>query len=137
MRRLVAGLLVLIVGVAAWAQPDAGDARLSAAQRQALRGIRQRYEGRRQDVQLRLQTRRLELAQMLRQDGADKPALQNKLDEILELEKQRQHLFLDEIFEAKTQLSAEQWGPFRQRVLRHLLEDHRPGGGRRGMRQSP
>lgn len=135
MQRLVAGLLVLLLGVAVWAQPEAGNARLTPAQRQALRGIRDRYEGRRQDVQLRLQTRRLELAQMLRQDGADKPVLKAKLDEILELEKQRQHLFLDEIFEAKTQLSAEQWGPFRQRVLRHLLEEREGGGGRRRNRQ--
>lgn len=137
MHRLLAGLLVLMVSLGAGAQPDVGNGRLTPAQRQALRGIHQRYEERRQDVQLRLQTRRLELAQLLRQDGADKPALKGKLDEILDLERQRQHLFLDEIFEAKTQMSPEQWGPFRQRVLRHLLEDQRGGGGRRGMRQNP
>lgn len=101
---------------------------MTPKQLRALRQIRDRYEDQRQDLQLRLQSRRLELARLIREDQVEKESVQNKLDEILELERKRQQLFVDEIFEAKEQLTPSQWGPFRQRVLRHLLEERRAGG---------
>lgn len=131
MRRilLLSALALTLVG----SQPTLADRRrpedlnLTPQQSTALKAIRSRYEGRRQDLQLRLQGRRLELAKLLRQDDPEKAAVKAKLDEILALERERQQLFLDEIFEAKGELNAEQWGPFRQRVLRHLLQERRRG----------
>ena len=108
--------------------PEDEPLQLSPPQARALKRIRSQYEGRIQDVQLRLQGRRLELAQMIRSDSADKATVKAKLDEIINLERERQQLFVDQLFDAKGQLSAEQWGPFRQRVLRRLLQDRRMGG---------
>lgn len=125
--------LLTVLALPAWTQDE--PVQLSPKQGRVLRGIRERYDGRRQDLQLKLQGRRLELARLLREDATEKATLQAKLDEILDLERQRQQLFLDEIFEARGQLTPAQWGPFRRRVLRHLLQD----GGQRRLRgrQSP
>lgn len=101
--------------------------RLSPRQARALRQIRSRFEGRLQDLQMKLEGRRLELAQMIRSDSVDKASVKAKLDEIINLERERQQIFVDQLFESKGQLSAEQWGPFRQRVLRHLLQERRMG----------
>lgn len=111
----------------AWAQPVERE-RMTPKQLRALRVIRDRHEGKRQDLQIRLQGKRLELAKLIRDDAVEKSQVQAKLDEILNLERQRQQVFLDEIFEAKGQLSPAQWGPFRQRVLRNLLQERRRGG---------
>ncbi len=109
-----------------WGQPgDEPDMQLSPKQSRTLRTIRNRFEGRRQDLQMRLDGRKLELAQMLRQDGTEKESVKAKLDEIFELEKQRQLLIVDQIFECKSQLSPAQWGSYRRRVLGHLLERRR------------
>ena len=137
MSRLLRGVafwgLLLSLLAPVWAQDE--EVRLSSKQGRVLRSIRERFEGRRQDVQLKLQSRRLELARLLREDSTEKEVLRQKLDEILDLERQRQQLFLDEIFEARGKLTPAQWGPFRRRVLRHLLQE---GGGRRvRAQQSP
>ncbi len=115
-------------GLAQAVPPEDEPLQLSQPQTRALRRIRARYEGRLQDVQMRLQGRRLELAQMIRSDSADKAIVKAKLDEIINLERERQTIFVDQLFDAKGQLSASQWGPFRQRVLRRLLQEHRMGG---------
>lgn len=126
----VAVIALLLAGSGmAWAEPpDDEPLQLSQPQTRALRRIRSRYEGRLQDLQLRLQGRRLELAQMIRSDEAEKAAVKAKLDEIINLERERQQIFVDQLFESKGQLSASQWGPFRQRVLRRLLQERRMGG---------
>jgi hypothetical protein len=123
------GLVLCCTGLAR-ALPEEDGLQLTSGQAQALRRIRWRFEGRLQDVQMRLQGRRLELAQMIRSDNTDKATVKAKLDEIIELERERQQLFVDQLFEAKGQLSQAQWGPFRQRVLRHLLQSDRRMGGR-------
>lgn len=130
--RWIAGFLGLVLGCTGLAQalPEEDGLQLTSAQARNLRGIRARFEGRLQDVQMRLEGRRLELAQMIRSDNADKATVKAKLDDIINLERERQQLFVDQLFEAKGQLSQAQWGPFRQRVLRHLLQPERRMGGR-------
>ena len=90
----------------------------------AMRALHEQFEGRRQDLTLRLSQRRLELAQMLQKDDADKAAVRIKVQEIMDLERQRQELFVDEYFEARSKLSPAQWNAFRRRVLRSMI-----GGG--------
>lgn len=123
----VVGLALLCTSLVQALPEEDGPLQLSPRQSRSLRQIRSRFEGRLQDLQLRLEGRRLELAQLIRSDGADKASVKAKLDEIINLERERQQLFVDQLFEAKGQLSARQWGPFRQRVLRHLLQEHRMG----------
>lgn len=110
------------------ALPEDEPLQLSPPQARSLKRIRARFEGRLQDLQMQLEGRRLELAQMIRSDSAEKPAVKAKLDEIINLERERQQIFVDQLFEAKGQLSSAQWGPFRQRVLRRLLQERRMGG---------
>ncbi|MFN8609925.1 MAG: periplasmic heavy metal sensor [Vulcanimicrobiota bacterium] len=128
-KRWIGGMLALILAFPslAGALPEEDSLRLSPGQARALRTIRSRFEGRLQDLQMRLEERRLELAQMIRSDNADKATVKAKLDEIINLERERQQLFVDQLFEAKGQLSRAQWGPFRQKVLRHLLQERRMG----------
>ena len=119
---------VLACSALAQALPEEESLQLSPPQARALKRIRSRFEGRLQDLQMQLEGRRLELAQMIRSDSADKASVKAKLDEIINLERERQQLFVDQLFEAKGQLSSAQWGPFRQRVLRRLLQERRMGG---------
>ena len=118
---------VLVCSAVAQALPEEESLQLSPPQARALKRIRARFEGRLQDLQLQLQGRRLELAQMIRSDSAEKASVKAKLDEIINLERERQQIFVDQLFEAKGQLSSAQWGPFRQRVLRRLLQERRMG----------
>lgn len=134
----IATVACLLACAPAWAlPPEEEPLQLSPPQARALRRIRSRYEGRLQDLQLQLQGRRLELAQMIRSDSADKATVKAKLNEIMSLEGERQQLLVDHLFEAKGQLNAEQWGPFRQRVLRRLLQDRRMGGQPRKLGSDP
>ena len=112
-----------------WAQPEDEPALdLSPKQMRALRTIQSRFQGRVQDVQIKLEARRVELAQLLQQDNTEKEAVKSKLGEILELEKERQSLSVDQIFECKGQLSPAQWGPYRRRLVRLFLERRNKGG---------
>ena len=105
------------------AQPGSADGQnnLTPNQKHSLSSVRDRYEARRQDIALRLQQRRLELANLLRRDDPVKPTIQAKLGEIMELERERQELFIDEIFDAKAQMKPAQWRAFRDRLLRPLV----------------
>lgn len=138
MKKTVAVWLLLACTWMGWAlPPEEEPLQLSQPQTRALRRIRARFEGRLQDLQLRLEGRRLELAQMIRSDAADKATVRAKLDEIINLERERQQIFVDQLFEAKGQLSPAQWGPFRQRVLRRLLQERRMGGQPRRPESDP
>ena len=123
----VVALTLAVCGMAQ-ARPEEEPLQLSPPQARSLKRIRARFEGRLQDVQMQLEGRRLELAQMIRSDSAEKATVKAKLDEIINLERERQQLFVYQLFEAKGQLRPAQWGQFRQRVLRRLLQERRMGG---------
>jgi len=128
-KMLVTGLCLLGLSLPLLAQPDEDpEAGLSTKQIRALRAIRNRYQGRLQDLQMRLESRRLELAQILQQEEVEKAAVVSKLDEIMNLERERQHLAVEQIFECKGQLSAAQWGPYKRKVLGYILNQRRRGG---------
>lgn len=129
LRQGLIGLLLACcwIGPVAAQPDDEPGIQLNPKQRRALRAIRARYQGRLNDVQMKLEGRRLELAQLLRQDNVEKDAVKSKLDEILDLERERQQLNVDLIFESKSQLSPAQWGPFRRRLVGLFLERRRGG----------
>lgn len=126
---------LLLTCTAAVAQPM-GELRLTPNQTQGLRAIRDRFEARRQDLTLRLGQRRLELANMLRNDAGDKASVKSKLQEIMEIERERQDLFVDEYFEARQLLKPQQWNLYRRRVLRHLLNERNERGPQSPRRES-
>ena len=124
-------LSLFLLGSVAYAEPDSlVKDHVGGGRAAKLRALHDQFEGRRQDVVMRLSQRRLELAQLLRRDDVDKGTIKSKIAEILDLERQRQELFVDEFFEAKTQLNQKQFGLFRQKVLRSLI------GGNRAQRNS-
>lgn len=100
---------------------------MTPQQKQAMTAVRDRYHPHHAEIARRLGARRSELANLIRADEIDKAAVKAKLDEILNVERERQQLFLDEIFEFKGLLRPEQWGPFRQKVLDRMLRDRRHG----------
>ena len=121
MRILLLILAVLLPVLAQTPEPPA-TLDLSAEQKAALKSIRDRFEDQRQDLQVRLKSKRIELAQLLRQDDVEKAAVKTKLDEILQLEAERQTLFLNEMFEAKAQLKPTQWASYRRGIFRSLMK---------------
>lgn len=124
-------LILLLASLPVWAQParprggeppQGGQVlELSPEQTATLKTIRDRYEDQRQSLMVRLKSRRVELADMLRQDEIDKATVKAKLDEILALEGERQTLFLNEMFEAKAQLKPGQWRAYRRQIFRSLM----------------
>ena len=119
-------LLILLLSGLVWAQPETpASLDLTPEQTATLKSIRDRFEERRQDVTVRLKTKRLELATLLRQDEVDKATVKAKLDEILQLEGERQTLFLNEMFEAKAQLKPGQWRTYRRQIFRSLMGEKR------------
>ncbi len=90
-------------------------------QKHSLSSVLDRYEARRQDIALRLQQRKIELANLLRRDDPSKATLQAKVGEIMELEKERQELGIDELFDAKAQMKPAQWRVFRDRLMHSIV----------------
>lgn len=138
MRRPFLVVMLLWVGLQGLAMAQDEDLdRLTPKQSRAMRSLRDRYEGRLQDLRMKLEGRKLALAQLLSQDDVDKASAKALMDEILDLERQRQQVFLDELFEAREHLRPRQWGAYRRRVLRGLLgEGRQSGGGRLPRRES-
>lgn len=130
MIRSAIAIMFLGLCLPVWAQPEMGgdeqqnlvrQGGLRPQQRGQLRQLQQKFEGRSQDVLVRLSQRRVELAELLKRDDVDKATVKAKIHEILALEKQRQELMVDEYFEAKAKLPPQQFVNFRGRILRGLL----------------
>jgi Spy/CpxP family protein refolding chaperone len=71
--------------------------------------------------------KRLELAQILQAENPDRGAVQVKLSEIVELERQRQEVLVDAFFQAKQTMPPRQFENYKRRLIQSLM-----GPGRRG-----
>lgn len=120
---LMLALLVLPAAAQPGGPPDGGPARmrLTMAQRQQLREIRNRYKDIRRPIMTDIKARRLELMQLLAQDQPDKTAVTAKLDEIMALQKRLQQTLVDELFEMRPIFTPEQWRNVRSRMIDEML----------------
>jgi len=111
-----------------------GQLNLSTAQRTKMTEIHQRFERRRRDLEWAMRAKRLELATMMRTSAPDRKKLEAKVQELVELERRRQFLMLDEFFEVKKILSPQQFELFRERIANVVAGEGGHGGGRPGGR---
>jgi len=94
----------------------------SAEQKKQLKKIHFRYEEKRQDIILKLQNKKSELALMLNEDTPDRKKIDKKLKEVMGLEHRLQVLMLDEFFEIRTVLKPGQRKFFTRRLVRVILK---------------
>ena len=80
-------LILTVLLLPALAQPPESREPLDPAVQAVLKSVKEKFEDQRQDLQVRLKAKRLELATLLKQDNVEKAAVKAKLDEILVLDK--------------------------------------------------
>ncbi|MEW6282195.1 MAG: periplasmic heavy metal sensor [Candidatus Eremiobacterota bacterium] len=120
--------MALAMGLPAYAQKDPldegggrGRLKLTAAQRQQIKEIRQRYRQSRQPIHTRVKALRLELLELLAQEQPDKGQVNAKVREIMDVQMQLQQSIVDELFEIRGVLTPEQWKALRSRLLDEML----------------
>ncbi len=96
---------------------------LSPEQREKLKKIRKSYEDRQDDINFSMKEKKLELAKLFREAAPDRKKIEGKLNEVIELERARQRLYLDEFFQVREILSPEQVKIFTRQTMRALLRN--------------
>ncbi|MCD6310718.1 MAG: periplasmic heavy metal sensor [Candidatus Eremiobacteraeota bacterium] len=94
--------------------------KLSPEQEAAIRKIREKYLIKREDIFLDIQVARLEMIKLLRKEPPDKSAIKKKIEELISLEKKRNFLLLDEFYEIRKNLDANQARLFTRILIREM-----------------
>ena len=111
---VLGALLVLVCGPAlAQGNPRADE------KRQRIQAIHERFEVQRSQLELRIQQARVELATMLEND-APQGQTQQKLQQVVGMEGQRENLKLQEYYEVYNLLGPKQRQTYKWRVIRQL-----------------
>ena len=105
-----AALLVALLWTGALAQPI-----------ESVESINARYERERREVAQKLRTQKIELMQLMAVDHPDPDQCKKKLDQILNTERKRQYLFLDEMFAVKQCMSQEDWRNYRRSIIMLMM----------------
>lgn len=121
------GLVLVTTSLPSFGQPVIGQPGGRRAQRRnAGDGA---FKQRRQQVLKQLGEKRFELAQILQAANPDRGAVQAKLSEIVDLERQRQEILVDAFFQAKQTLPPQQFENYKRKVVQSLM-----GAGKRAER---
>ncbi|MCL5037571.1 MAG: periplasmic heavy metal sensor [Chloroflexi bacterium] len=102
------------------AASDKNFLKLNAKQEAAIKKIRDKYLIRREDLSLDIQSSRIGLIKLLRNDPPDKKAITAKIDELLQLERKRNLLLLDEYYEIRKILDPVQARLFTRILIREM-----------------
>ncbi|MCA9793867.1 MAG: periplasmic heavy metal sensor [Candidatus Eremiobacteraeota bacterium] len=100
-----------------------GDMGLTREQAAALQKIRSGYAAKRQDVLEQLRVKKLDLMQLLKANDPEAPKIKAKLREIMDVELKLQHLYVDEMFDCRSQMNDEQWTHYRRNVIRLMMNE--------------
>lgn len=114
--------LLLVALLVAPALCQDGGLGLTPQQVKAIHAIRCTYAARRHKVEKRLKQKKVELLELLQSPSVQRDEVNDKLSEIMELELERQHLYVNEMFDCRSQMNADQWSTFRQRVIKAMLK---------------
>lgn len=98
--------------------------RLTGDQKKKMQEIRFKYSAKMEDITFSLQRKRFELAEILRQNDPDRKKIDAKVDQLMNLEKQRHRLILDEYFEIRKILNKRQNSFFLRRIIRAMMKQH-------------
>ena len=94
----------------------------SAQPRESLESIRARYERQRRDVSEKLRSQKVELMKLMALDNPSAEHIKKKLNQILETEEERQHLFVDEMFAVRGAMSEQEWRDYRRSVIFMMMD---------------
>jgi len=112
----------------AWSEPPmepmpmGGPDGATVKEMNAMRKIRDKYQDKRDEITLNMEEKKLELIKLLKQSKPNKWQIKKKLAEIVELEKSRQNLMVDEFFEVRSQLSPTQAIRFTHKLILLILQ---------------
>ncbi len=93
-----------------------------AQQRDSLDSIRVRYERQRREVSEKLRSQKVELMKLMALDNPNAEHIKKKLNQILETEEERQHLFVDEMFAVRGAMSEQEWRDYRRSVIFMMMD---------------
>lgn len=96
---------------------------LNAEQKEKLMKIRKGFEDRQEDVSFSIKEKKFELVKLFREATPDRKKIEAKLNEIIELERARQRLYLDEFFQVREILTPEQVKIFTRQTMRALIRN--------------
>ncbi len=88
---------------------------------EAVPSIKARYERERQNLSARLRTQKVELMKLMAVEDPHSEKIKLKVDQILETERRRQHLFVDEMFAVRNSMTEEQWSDYRRAIIMMMM----------------
>lgn len=109
---LIALLCLLGCATAGWCEPP----------RESLEAIRLRYERQRRELSEKLRVQKVELMKLMALDNPSSEHIKKKLNQILETEEERQHLFVDEMFAVRGAMSESEWRDYRRSVIFMMMD---------------
>mgnify|MGYP000268167936 CR=1 FL=1 len=104
-------------------KPPEKERGFNSREHRALKEIIAKFEEKRDDLFLKMQLKKLELVQLLKEEPPQKKKLQAKIDEIIELERDRQKLMIDEFFAVRKILKPQQAKHFTRRLIKLILRE--------------
>lgn len=81
-----------------------------------------RYERQRRDLSEKLRSQKVELMKLMALDNPSPEHIKKKLNQILETEEERQHLFVDEMFAVRGAMSEAEWRDYRRSVIFMMMD---------------
>ncbi len=94
---------------------------LPAEPQESIPSIKARFERQRQELSQRLRTQKVDLMKLMAVDDPESQRIKDKVDQILETERQRQHLFVDEIFSVRASMNEEEWRDYRRSIIMMMM----------------
>lgn len=88
---------------------------------EAVPSIKARYERERQNLSARLRTQKVELMKLMAVESPQSEKIKLKVDQILETERHRQHLFVDEMFAVRASMTEEEWSDYRRAIIMMMM----------------
>jgi Spy/CpxP family protein refolding chaperone len=94
---------------------------LTEEQKVQVQKIRSRYEWQIEDIRISSHKARLQMADYLREENPARKKVDEQLNRIMDLERQRQKILLDEFFETREILNPEQRRQLTMMTVRMIL----------------
>ncbi len=88
---------------------------------ESVDAVKARFESERQEHSQRLRAQKIELMKLISVDSPNEEHIKKKLEQILETERQRQELFVDEMFAVKDSMSEQQWRDYRRTLILMMM----------------
>ncbi len=104
-------VLVAMLSLACWSDP-----------KESVETIRSRYDRQRQEISEKLRTQKVELMKLMALDNPNPVHIKKKLNQILETEEERQHLFVDEMFAVRGAMTVQEWRDYRRSIIFMMMD---------------